>query len=110
MRAVRTGVAVGLVLGGEESAGGALLYDASLRGEAGLDGLFGFLGESGDRKLGGPTDAVDFLFNVGLRACMLGDGSGKSFAWKNFAESGLQDSKELDLVGSGEAVALPLPT
>ena len=111
MRAVRIGVAVGLLLGGEENMAGALLYDVSLRGDAGLDGLFDFLCNSGDCSLGEPIDTTDFFaFSTGFCACILGECSGRSFAWKNLEESGLGDSEELDLLGSGEVVIFPLPT
>jgi hypothetical protein len=80
-RAVRTGVTLGLPIGGDCSVGGALLYDASFRGDAGREGLFALRCGSGDCRRGEPIDAVDFfLFNVGLTACGLGGASGRSFA------------------------------
>ena len=81
IRAVRTGVAVDMLMNGDESVGGALLYKASFRGDGGLEGFLGFLCRSGDCSLEDPMDDVDFfLLSAGRKSCVFGVTSGKSLA------------------------------
>lgn len=61
LRAARTEVAIGMLLGGDRIVGGALLGVASFRGDDGLEGPLGFLCSSDDCNLGDPMDDVDFF-------------------------------------------------
>lgn len=80
-RVERTGVAVGLLFGGDWSVGKALLYDVSFKGDAGREGTFDLRCRSGDCRCGDPIDAVDFfLIRAGITSCVLGNGSGTSLA------------------------------